>query len=485
MVGLLCVVIVSFWFLSQSKSQSQTEYLFGGRVLGEQELNSVEIAFSRAGLNEWRREQSRIQIPRSSRSQYLAALDETAALPMSVRTSLQQAIDKASLFEPTSQREARQRHAKEKDLGTKLGAFAEIQWASVEHDVGEREGLSGQRKQSASVVVCPQGKYPLSPGRIEAIREFIRGAYAGMRAEDVVVIDTKADPSFCLNTDPLARKKREAEAQLEHEILGVLQGYGEIRVKSYVQLSPSSTAIQPSHTGNQPDQDGHRKVAKVDLLSEVVTAVTNLKSDRTSRMKVATQPVSVQPTAKAMAKEVCEARLESVRVSIGIPESFYQQAWVRNQTGDTSHVSTSQLQSVREHVHRNIVTAVSPIVMSRASSQTLAGIPIQPNIDVWSYPDSVVGEPTVSNILPQVPLDSFWFKAVIVGVVAVFAAIFLLFSISSRSSKEHRTSQEIVAPSLSQETSARRDLEAEFTSLVEQNPDEAIQVLQNWLAEAA
>ena len=159
---LIAAVVLGFATLIGSSDAVETEYLFGGRTLGQQEMDSVELTFSRAKLDGWRRDGQRIQIPSASRAEYLAALDESAALPMSLRSLVQEAIDKASLFEPTSQRLARESHAKERDLGNRLSMFPEIRWASVEHDMGDRKGLSTERIQSASVVVCPVGEQPLS-----------------------------------------------------------------------------------------------------------------------------------------------------------------------------------------------------------------------------------------------------------------------------------------------------------------------------------
>ena len=189
---LVIAIIVSLGFLVRGGTDRDEEFLFGGQSFGAQELAAVERAFSRAGLNDWRREGNRVRIPAKSKSIYYAALEESATLPMSLRSHVQDAIDATTVFDSNDLRKARESVAKEQELAATVMSFHEVSMAKVEYDRGERIGLGRAVSQSCSVFVQPEGTTPLSRGRLRAITELIVGAYAGMSRDDVRVIDANS-----------------------------------------------------------------------------------------------------------------------------------------------------------------------------------------------------------------------------------------------------------------------------------------------------
>ena len=215
-IAMMILVIGGLAMFIRSSSTPNHELLFGGRTLVDHELDAIELAFSRSGLNAWSREGRQIQIPRDKRSEYLSALSEASALPFTLRNPMQEALESNNLFDSNSARDSREMLAKEQDLGMKITAFPDIQWASVEYDQGEKRGLSATRPQSASVLVMPEGSQPLHPNRIKSIEDLVRGSFAGLESEDIVVIDTNAEASGAVeNEDPLFRKQKEAEASIK------------------------------------------------------------------------------------------------------------------------------------------------------------------------------------------------------------------------------------------------------------------------------
>lgn len=488
-VMIVAVVAGAFLLLGRSK-QPTSEYLFGGRSLADQELDSVEIAFSRAGLNGWQRDQSKIKIPTEKRNEYLSALDDSAALPVSLRSTVQQAIDKASLFESTSQRVSRERHAKQQDLGNKLAAFPEIRWASVEHDEGERHGFSGVRTQSASVVVCPEGTSPLPISRIETIREFIRGSYADMQSNDVVVIDTNADPNSCHITDPIAHRQHEEQARLEQEVLEVLQGYGAIRVNAHIELrhvdGNSLTAESQFLTTNTAKSKS--SPSEPDLLSELFNRVTRVKANSSKRVKTAIAPAE-EPTrggsGASMTPPDNKPTIGTVHLSIGVPDSYFEATWERlaTQNGTAStEIAPGQLAQLQEFTKANILAAVRPAVLARISADAAN------TVEVYSYPDAenAVAMPLVGDTIATTSgfQSQHW---MIVGAVGLFVAAILLSSFLAKPGAKTNptlgTSSEMAVKDCSDVALA--DVDEGLTKLVEENPDRAIEVIQAWLTEAA
>ena len=52
-VMLVAAIAIGLAFLIRGENSVGKEHLFGGRSFGEQELDSVEMAFSHAGLSDW------------------------------------------------------------------------------------------------------------------------------------------------------------------------------------------------------------------------------------------------------------------------------------------------------------------------------------------------------------------------------------------------------------------------------------------------
>src|SRR6056297_3223624 len=236
-VMLVVAIALGLGMLVRGGNTAESEYLLGGRVLSVQELDSVDIAFGNAGLSGWEREGRRIKVPAESHADYLAALD-ASSLPLSLRTPLQKALEEASVFESSDMRRTREMHAKEVSLGKKVEAFPEVRYASVEYSIGERIGMGRKRTQSASVVVVPEGLEPLPKNRIVAIKDLIRGSYADMTVEDVVVIDTNSTYTGSLSDDDdlLRRRREEEEAYYTLKVRKQLYEFGEIKVAAYAEI---------------------------------------------------------------------------------------------------------------------------------------------------------------------------------------------------------------------------------------------------------
>ena len=149
---LLTVIVLALGFLVRGSNAPKYEYLLGGKLLDEKDIDAAELAFGSAGLTGWERESRRLKIPVEQRSAYLAALEQSASLPMSLKTHTQSAIESSTAFESREQRMARNMHAKEQDLSDMITKFADIRGANVTYDLGERLGLSRGRPQSGQRV---------------------------------------------------------------------------------------------------------------------------------------------------------------------------------------------------------------------------------------------------------------------------------------------------------------------------------------------
>tara|TARA_R110002049_G_scaffold2750_8_gene22119 strand:- start:24050 stop:25684 length:1635 start_codon:yes stop_codon:yes gene_type:complete len=518
--GMLVVAIaIGLGLLVRGTGNSKTDYLFGGRMLGEAEVDAVEIAFSQAGLNGWIREGNRIRIPSETRSEYLSALQDSAALPMTLRSSMEQAIADTSTFESNDQRMARVMHAKEQDLGRKIEQFPDIRTASVEYDLGERYGLTRSRPQSASVVVQPSGSSPISKAREQMIKELIKGSYAGMTVDDVVVIDTNGT-SIGGNSDddPLMRKRREAEAYFEQKIRSVLAGYGPIRVAAYAEIDPTMETKRTTLTYDEPTTiRSSQKTMESKTTRPNQGGVpgagpnANVVSNRSTSIdtaEVASVDESERESNSVAGTQWEDSRMASlqvqrVRVSIGLPASYYEKVWIQKQLREQPDTPLAEiqppaeadLQALKDETQQDIQTGVVQLLPPVAGGQDA-----MPLVTVFDYPD-LPDPPAPESETAKIAmawLANHWQSIALIA-LAFFALIVALSAAKKGGQGAPRDFSEgfgLELPKPPPEEAEPDDeaetmtitggtLKDELVELVEANPEVAANVIRGWIGEAA
>ncbi|PHQ36062.1 flagellar M-ring protein FliF C-terminal domain-containing protein [Rhodopirellula bahusiensis] len=519
---LLTAIIVAMGFLVRGSSTPSSEYLLGGRSFSERDLDAAEVAFGNADLRGWTREGRRIKIPIESRSEFLKALESSASLPLSLRTSVQAAIEKASPFESNEQRVARERNAKLLDIARSIMMFHEVRTARVEYDLGERMGLSRARPQSASVTVEPEGIAPLSRDRVMQIKELVRAAFAGMSTDDVVVTDTNGSSSFDLadDDDPLSRKRREEEERFEMKIRNHLMGYGKIHVATHVEIDPTmstetaslSYEDQPTtlnETSRKRETESSRPMpggvpgAQTNALSsnrpvklDATAQTSKTKEDERTSNRVAGQEYSTTRMAGLPVKRV--------KVSIGLPRSYYKKVWTKQQletnpdqtVDDIKQMETTDLVTLKEQTETEIQQAVTALLPDVA-----AGEDRFPLVQVWDYidlPEPALDSPATTAIALSWLSDS-WQTLAMLGLAAA-ALLIARSSVKSLSGNADPTDfkegfgLELPAPPVAVEEQSEKveameitggSLQDELVALVEDNPEVAANVIRSWVGEAA
>jgi flagellar M-ring protein FliF len=190
MVGISLLAIGGgLLYLSSAAFQERSEYLLGGRSFSDREIDRIQTAFARAGLNGWQVEQKRIRLPRSERHLYLAALEENGAMPESFGSAWEQLFDSPGFLEPGNIRQLRERHAREKELSLVVSRMAGVELATVKYDEVETGGFPVVKRKTAMVAASARGGKPLGDDLVESIRNAVSGAIAGLESRDVTVTD--------------------------------------------------------------------------------------------------------------------------------------------------------------------------------------------------------------------------------------------------------------------------------------------------------
>ncbi|MGC6549152.1 MAG: hypothetical protein ACON5D_07345 [Rubripirellula sp.] len=511
---MLLLVLASGSFLYRSASDSSHEMLFGGRSLVDHELDAIELAFSRAGLDAWQRSGRQIQIPKEKRSEYLAALSDTSALPFTLRNPMKEAMQASNLFDSTSMRNSREMLAKEQDLGIKIAAFPDVQWASVDYDEGEKRGLSSPKQQSASILVIPQTDSPLSHNRIKSIQELVRGSFAGLNAEDIVVIDTNANPDDgVFNEDPAFRKQKEVETRIEQKVRNLLADF------------PAKIAVSA-----QIDDASDKQRALLKIRSDTVNLLTPKTlldvldnkhpvstSKRDSASVIGNRSVVITSSFDDLVREAADIigkenqtndypefkslRIKSVRVSVGLPTSYYQQLHTqefrKNKPGkvgeDVPGMTDQDLADLRgktEDVIRSAVTVLLPEAKSALTDTPL--------VEVWDYTDfSGVGVTSTNqaesifgwminskNHLLYLAL-SFLTLLAVVG-YSKFSSQRKLLSHEDKAAAESLRLHEMTKRhgELYRPTDHASKLERQLSASFESDPELGAKVIQNWIRQA-
>ena len=515
---LVVVIAIGLAFLVRGSDAKSTEYLFGGRSMGEQEMDSIEVALSAAGLNEWEREGRRIRVPKESKSAYMAALGDATSLPIALRTEVDQAIKSSSPFDSSDLRHAREMHAKEKDLGNKISAFPDVRWASVEYDRGERIGLSRVVPQSASVMVQPEGSRALPRQRIIAIQELIRGSYAGMATDDVVVIDTNST-TVSVGTedeDPLLTKQREAEKHIEYKLRKLLVEYP-AQIAVFAEIDPTmdselaSLKFDPEPTNLTNSSRKIETTRNQQIPSGVPGADPNAIGNRAQsigkEMEVLNTTEDERDTSGVAGQQfesskLADLQVKTIRVSIMLPTSYYEKLNAKTvKANDPSRkdevilLDNASLEALRVKTEKKIQEIVSPLL-----PQVAAGADPVSLVTVRDAPDFQIAETTEELATSQALtwLAESWqtLALVFLGLVALLVARSAAKSTGNAAPQEFREGFGLEMPQRPQseqeveEESERMtitggSLKDELLHLVEDNPEVAANVIRGWVGDAA
>lgn len=511
---MLLLVLASGSFLYRSASDSSHEMLFGGRSLVDHELDAIELAFSRAGLDAWQRSGRQIQIPKEKRSEYLAALSDTSALPFTLRNPMKEAMQASNLFDSTSMRNSREMLAKEQDLGIKIAAFPDVQWASVDYDEGEKRGLSSPKQQSASILVIPQTDSPLSHNRIKSIQELVRGSFAGLNAEDIVVIDTNANPDDgVFNEDPAFRKQKEVETRIEQKVRNLLADFP-VKIAVSAQIDDASdkqrallkirsdtvNLLTPKTLLDVLDNKHPVSTSKRDSASVIGNRSVVITSSFDDLVREAADTIGKENQTHDYS-EFKSLRIKSVRVSVGLPTSYYQQLHTqefrKNKPGkvgeDVPGMTDQDLADLRgktEDVIRSAVTVLLPEAKSALTDTPL--------VEVWDYTDfSGVGVTSTNqaesifgwminskNHLLYLAL-SFLTLLAVVG-YSKFSSQRKLLSHEDKAAAESLRLHEMTKRhgELYRPTDHASKLERQLSASFESDPELGAKVIQNWIRQA-
>jgi flagellar M-ring protein FliF len=507
--------------LLRGNGEPEYDYLFGGKVLEERELNIAEQAFGQASLSGWERDGRRLKVPAGKRSEFLAALNG-AALPLTLRNAVTEAIEKASVFESNEMRRSREMHAKELDLAKIIEAFPEVRSASVEYDQGERVGFSRSRPQSASVLVVPEGLDPLPRATIAKIKDHIRASYAGMKKEDVTVTDvlSSTTDSLAEEEDLLRRVQEQEEARYVRTVRNILYDFGDIKVAAYADIDPTMDSEQAvikydeqpvtlreserkveSQT-TRPRNQGVPGVATNVTQNGPVSLEENAQVSKTSEDESSSSKIAGQQWEQSRRASFVTRR---VRVSVGLPTTYYEKVWrMQNPGKDPKNPDDvvpadydAQIDQIKTETADTIQRAVAGLLPDVSAGEEK----FDQLVHVWDYPpipEPAAEQPKTAELALSWLAQSWQTLALIfLGLIALWVARTVAKGGADSAPADFQEGFGLElppAPAPAAESESERpesmtitggSLQDELVSLVEKNPEVAANVIRGWVGEAA
>ena len=269
-------------------------------------------------------------------------------------------------------------------------------------------------------MVQPEGVRALPRQRILAIQELIRGSYAGMATDDVVVIDTNSTTvsTGADGEDPLLTKQREAEKHIEYKLRKLLVEYP-AQIAVFAEIDPTMeselasvkfdaepTNLQSSSkkvetTRNQqipsgvPGADPNAIGNRAQSISKDLEVLNTTEDERQSSGVAGQQFES---------SKLADLQVKSVRVSIMLPTSYYEQLNIKNVTDadptkDKKDIvlDLATLEALRATTQKKIQDIVSPLLPKVAAGALLT---------LWSLYDAPeLHSAETEEELQQVRLD--------------------------------------------------------------------------------
>jgi flagellar M-ring protein FliF len=443
-----------------------------------------------------------------------------------------------NILESTRVTEAKQQHAKLKDISNALRAMAFIEDAFVTH-AEDRQGFASRRQKTASIAVRAKGGIPLSREQTLSIMNYVQKSMAGLGASDIALLDLASGQTTLGNDDPLMieqdryyQVKKQQELDLKRRAKELLADYGDIRLEVNVELDntlseeqskmnydPKPTMIQSSTSKKDMDSSKTsaqgRPGADPNAFSNRSASVS--APDQSTKGKESTE--SVKQVVGSNVTNIKKAGLQTryVSFSVVVPYSYYKkihEAEWREQNPTEKDLSKlpamtgTLLDSLKAKVETQIQKVLTAIIQTATPGEDKF-----PRVSVSHYMDFPPPElpaPSLSTMALNWLAQSW--QTLALALIALVAVVSLRGFVASAPSSDDSAfergfdlplddasdidlngltdDEELAAAGEEGEEGkgtprfklSGGELKTDLTSMVRENPDAAATLLRNWIA---
>lgn len=184
-VALITIVILQVGNLRTQKLMCP---IYPDCQLKSVDLQRMQIALSRSGLKEFAVKDNQLLVPQQHHAQYLQVLSDQNAVP----TELQDKTASTAMTNPFlshSQQLSIQRESRNRKLQEMLMQLPFVEQACFEMDETIERGAFRTPEKSAVVTIRPQHHQPLLEQQIYTIRQLVGGAVSSLNHDRIVIVD--------------------------------------------------------------------------------------------------------------------------------------------------------------------------------------------------------------------------------------------------------------------------------------------------------
>lgn len=542
--GILVVAIaVSTAFLFQGTSSAPSDYLFNGQSFKESEIQAMEVAFSKASLRNYEVVGSRIKVPSSEKDQYIKSLDDNNALPRTLNNGRER-VDTSNPFRSARESELIYKERKQKDVADAISRMSGIVDATVEYSES-KQGFGRQLMQSAVVLVTPQSGHPLQPEQMREIARVVSGAFSGLQAENVRVTDLSTGLGFTPDENatggdeaPYMKQRRLFETNYKQRIRNTLNWLGDFPLEVEVILDdtifseteqlkydPQPVTIETiasrkdsestkASQGGKPGTDPNALGNKGGSLAGSPDQASKVKETTENEKRIPGQEITRMAKAGLVPKRVS--------TSIGIADGFIRKTletrWLQanpdKTPADMPAPAQADMDTLFKELENNVNLAVAPILPPVPAGDDRFKL-----VSVYRYtevPADVIPPPSMTTVVMEFLKESWQTLGLF---TIVLAAMGLVFSMSRTKStaaddpfkdgfgialmekmKENLeiTDEEEGGQGGDDGTEIGPDgkrvrkvevtgaeLKESLSTMIQENPDAAVNLIRTWIGEAA
>ena len=389
--------------LHNQPQAAQSCVLFNGKQFSSTELGVIEAAFAKSNLGEYKIVNRTVEVPHSQKGAYISALAQANALPQEFGRTLEKTAVDISLFDSPEVRNLKIKAAQQKDLADIINSIEGVSCATVLWDTEKKGGLNPQNIVRASISFKSVDNKELDEAQIESIRLLTANAVAGLKPENVVIIDTRTGLCYSSpvlepgkeNTfsdsperikDPALYKRLTAEKFWNKKISDLLAVSVEgATVQTTVELSDCQ-----SETERRIIHDSEPTIYKSEILEDVSPAAFGINQPESLESPLPqirqTSNVSASQTAapstiirkteegvlggSEIVTQKCPLSEKSVRVSIVIPFNHLISIWLNSESRLPGQKPTAEeLSQIELSQRASIIQTIANILPQQAAEQ--------------------------------------------------------------------------------------------------------------------
>ena len=496
MLAIVVLIALAVIQINHLKVNSPMAELFSGD-LNRRDVERIQLAFGNANLNSFDIQDNRILVPQQQRSQYLKAITDQNAIPQHLQSDTPE-TDSVSIFMSRSQQKSLARQRKKEQIRKMVTRLPFVEQAWFEMDVADSHSAFDAAAQTAVISIEPSEGVILDSAQVDTVTRIIKGAIAGITADQIQVIDIHSGYAHDGNHRTAANQVTQVNGLPAIE----QQNYFENRIRrSLTDLAGVEVAVKVDVVENprqiiQAAQVSLPKAIPPTRSSASLVAGTNGFASiyDGSADAIADEPVEIAPVAYTSPTFSTD-----VKVDVAVPQALVESRF--GSKGNNSGNRTLGFQTTFERLQTEIVNRVSPLLP--AGSELARG---QSPVSVRLVRSAPVSTLAWQDSFKQL-LGKYWPSAAVLAIGVLLISTMNrggrqrqrlaeeteslnadILSINSTLESRNRQSDQNDENDLrvaEVEEAARREAEQKLNEMVEQNPDTTKRVLESWIKDAA